>query len=90
MQLSGTSSKREGTEKVKTLETLEEKSADIQQKWKKNEETRQETIQTLESNRHSIKQVFDKVGCRVDAATPSPSRTRCSAMLPSRTARTGS
>jgi len=63
VQLSGTSSKREDTEKVKILEMLEEKCADIEHKGKKYEEKHQETSQTLEGVRRSINMVFEKVGC---------------------------
>jgi chromosome segregation ATPase len=61
--LSGSGSKKEDTEKVKILETLEEKWNDIDRKAIHYEVKYQESQQTLMHVREGIKNMFNKMNC---------------------------
>lgn len=64
VQLSGTGSKREDTEKVKILETLEEKWNDTDKKAIHYEVKYQESQQTLNHIRAGIESIFQRIGCQ--------------------------
>mmetsp|Transcript_69754 Transcript_69754/g.175671 ORF Transcript_69754/g.175671 Transcript_69754/m.175671 type:complete len:541 (-) Transcript_69754:303-1925(-) len=63
VQLSGMGSKKEDLEKVKILETLEEKWNDIDTKAKNYEVKCQESQQTLNHIRTGIESIFRRLGC---------------------------
>mmetsp|Transcript_5976 Transcript_5976/g.13878 ORF Transcript_5976/g.13878 Transcript_5976/m.13878 type:complete len:543 (-) Transcript_5976:175-1803(-) len=65
VQLSGTGSRREDMEKVKILETLEEKWNDIDNKAKNYEIKHQESQQTLNHIRSGVESIFRRIGCTV-------------------------
>merc|ERR1740127_159159 len=64
--LSGNGSRKEDTEKVKILETLEEKWNDIDRKAIHYEVKYQESQQTLTHVRTGIETIFKRLGCSVD------------------------
>merc|ERR1712066_809257 len=64
--LSGSSSRKEDTEKAKILETLEEKWNDIDRKAIHYEVKYQESQQTLTHVRTGIETIFKRLGCSVD------------------------
>jgi len=64
--LSGSSSKKEDTEKVKILENLEERWNDIDRKAVHYEVKYQESQQTLSHIRTGIESIFRRVGCSQD------------------------
>merc|ERR1712203_33302 len=61
--LSGTSNRKEDTEKAKILETLEEKWNDIDKKAVQYEVKHQESQQTLSHVRTGIESIFRRIGC---------------------------
>merc|ERR1712050_391340 len=61
--LSGTSNRKEDTEKAKILETLEEKWNDIDKKAVQYEVKHQESQQTLSHVRSGIESIFRRIGC---------------------------
>eukprot|EP00929_Paragymnodinium_shiwhaense_P124453 TRINITY_DN99_c0_g2_i1.p1 TRINITY_DN99_c0_g2~~TRINITY_DN99_c0_g2_i1.p1 ORF type:complete len:568 (-),score=251.93 TRINITY_DN99_c0_g2_i1:30-1670(-) len=61
--LSGTSNRKEDTEKLKILESLEERWTDIDRKADSFDIKYQEAQQTLTHLRAQIDQIFNKVGC---------------------------
>jgi len=63
VMLSGTSSRKEDTEKAKILETLEEKWNDIDRKAISYEVKHHESQQTLSSVRTCIESIFRRLGC---------------------------
>merc|ERR1740121_2469294 len=63
VQLSGTGSKREDTEKVKILETLDDKFHDVDKKAMAYEVKYQEAQQTLKNVGEVIKSIFKRLGC---------------------------
>merc|ERR1712232_431426 len=64
--LSGTSNRKEDTEKLRTLEQLEERWTDIDRKADSFDIKYQEAQQTLTHLRAQIDQIFNKVGCVQD------------------------
>jgi DNA repair exonuclease SbcCD ATPase subunit len=64
--LSGSSTKKEDTDKVKLLETLEEKWSDIDKKAQLYSEKFQDANQTLLHIRSGIESIFRRVGCSSD------------------------
>jgi len=64
--LSGTSNRKEDTEKAKILETLEEKWNDIDKKAVQYEVKHQESQQTLGHVRAGIESIFRRVGCTAE------------------------
>jgi len=69
VQLSGTGVKKEDTEKVKILETLEERWNDVDRKATYYDEKNQEAQQTLNSIRTGTDNIFRRLGCGVDEAS---------------------
>jgi chromosome segregation ATPase len=65
-QLSGSGTKKEDTEKVKLLETLEEKWSDIDKKAVLYNDKYQDANQTLLRIRSGIESVFRRIGCSQD------------------------
>jgi hypothetical protein len=64
--LSGNGTRKEDTEKVKLLETLEEKWSDIDKKAQLYQEKYQDANQTLMHIRSGIESIFRRVGCSPD------------------------
>jgi len=63
IQLSGSGTKKEDTEKVKILETLEEKWSDIDKKAVLYNDKYQDANQTLMHIRSGIESIFRRIGC---------------------------
>jgi len=63
--LSGTGSNTEDKEKVKSMETLEDKCADVHKKARNYEIRYQETKTILDSVRRDIETIFSRIGCNV-------------------------
>jgi chromosome segregation ATPase len=66
VQLSGTGSRKEDTDKVKLLETLEEKWSDIDKKCVLYNDKHQDASQTLHHIRSGIESIFRRIGCSTD------------------------
>lgn len=64
--LSGSSSRKEDTEKAKILETLEEKCNDLDRRAISYEVRHHESIQTLNHIRTSIESIFRRLGCTAE------------------------
>merc|ERR1719163_495517 len=64
--LSGSGTRKEDTEKVKILETLEEKWSDIDKKAVLYNDKYQDANQTLMHIRSGIESIFRRIGCSVD------------------------
>merc|ERR1711871_204093 len=64
--LSGSSTKKEDTDKVKILETLEEKWSDIDKKAVLYNDKYQDASQTLMHIRSGIESIFRRIGCSLD------------------------
>merc|ERR1719316_1019222 len=63
MSLSGSGTRKEDTEKVKMLETLEEKWSDIDKKAVLYNDKYQDANQTLQHIRSGIESIFRRIGC---------------------------
>lgn len=66
IQLSGSGTKKEDTDKVKILETLEEKWSDIDKKAVLYNDKYQDANQTLMHIRSGIESIFRRIGCSQD------------------------
>jgi chromosome segregation ATPase len=66
IQLSGNSTKKEDADKVKILETLEEKWSDIDKKGVLYNDKYQDANQTLTHIRSGIESIFRRIGCAQD------------------------
>jgi len=66
IQLSGSGTRKEDTEKVKILENLEEKWSDIDKKAAIYQDKHQEAFQVLHHVRAGIESIFRRVGCSQD------------------------
>mmetsp|Transcript_64860 Transcript_64860/g.102141 ORF Transcript_64860/g.102141 Transcript_64860/m.102141 type:complete len:547 (+) Transcript_64860:71-1711(+) len=66
ISLSGTGTRKEDTEKVKLLETLEEKWSDIDKKAQLYTEKHQDANQTLKHVQLGIESIFRRIGCSAD------------------------
>jgi|EP00427_Karlodinium_veneficum_P020044 DNA repair exonuclease SbcCD ATPase subunit len=66
ISLSGTGTRKEDTEKVKILETLEEKWSDIDKKAQLYTEKHQDANQTLKHIQLGIESIFRRIGCVAD------------------------
>jgi len=66
INLSGTGTRKEDTEKVKILETLEEKWSDIDKKAVLYNDKYQDANQTLMHIRSGIESIFRRIGCSLD------------------------
>jgi len=66
VQLSGSGTKKEDTDKVKILETLEEKWSDIDKKCVYYSDKYQDAFQALGHIRAGIESIFRRIGCSLD------------------------
>jgi DNA repair exonuclease SbcCD ATPase subunit len=66
ISLSGTGTKKEDTEKVKILESLEEKWSDIDKKAQLYTEKHQDANQTLKHIQLGIESIFRRIGCTIE------------------------
>merc|ERR1719316_582124 len=66
MSLSGSGTRKEDTDKVKILETLEEKWSDIDKKAVLYNDKYQDAAQSLQHIRSGIESIFRRIGCSLD------------------------
>merc|ERR1712054_166007 len=64
--LSGSGTRKEDTEKVKVLETLEEKWSDIDKKAVLYSDKYQDAAQSLQHIRSGVESIFRRIGCSLD------------------------